>query len=1382
MMHAFHWLGYGWRQHKRPLLFWTIFVCLTFGTILLGIDRLPNGDFSGQFHAFALFQSHEMAAGRLPLWSPGSYGGFPFVADPQAAVFYPLRWLTILGSLPWGFGYHVLEIEGILHIWLAGLFTYLLAYDILRRSDAALISAIVFGLGGYLTSYPLLQLAILETITWLPLILLLLRQAMNQETAVRLRPLLAAGLCLGIAFTAGHPQTFLQISYLIAAYGLYLGWQRGWSPGTLAKVGLLAGLVTLGSAAVAWLPLIAYTQASSRAAVDYSFVSSGLPLEDFLQLFLPGVLSFWTPETVGTGTLLLLLLAWHGRNHLRHTEASFWAGTAVITAILSLGDQGYLFTVLYKLLPGFTLFRSQERWLAYFSFALALLAGFGVLVWQKMSAAERKTAVQRWALVLLVGIVGTAVSFFIAPAFTSRDWQPVFWQRIALLLAFTLLLVKWRWPKWQLWLVALLLAGDLYLATEPGIDRVRQSPQTFWPQPAWLDALHIEETVGRIDSRQIFESNLGEIYNLADIRGISPLKYEKLVRLESLPLPTRWALLNVTHTLQAEPEPGVELTAVAPITASIVPDRSLDATLYRLDTPQPYAWMVYELLPVPDDEAAFNALAAPEFDLQRQVIVTNALTEPVQPPTEPPHIQVQTRRAGFTELVVTTQTPGVLTLSEWDLPGWQVLVDGQPAQALTTNYAFQGIWLPAGTHTVIWRYRPWQVPLGIAISVLVVLGTAVLLRQPRTIPAYQRRPLAWPQPALPQLRLPRPDKRQLWHLSLLLITLIAWMLRVHTAALQELRGDEGFSYMIANNPVSKIIADLVLLGEPHSPLHFLLIHGQIVLGGSSEIAMRLPGLLFGLLLVPLMAEWGRLVAGRRVGVLAALFTAVSQTLIWLSQEVHNQYDVALSCTVLANILLIRACRREKSIWPWLLYGLATAAAVHGHYFAIFILFTHGVYVWFQPQRWKKLRAWVAAGALAASLVLPWPLITSSGLASEQVFASTRVALATYLQVIGESLTTGASFDTPQARWVLLAAFSLMLVGWVWCKNHRRDWAWALAAWMGTAVWAIYLLRFRREVFNDYYLAVIAPGWWLLIAIGIVVLWQQRRTWLAVAGCAIVLGASFLSIHSYYGKPDEYQRYVGYRTIVNEINAAGQPGDLIMLHTPDPAFEYYLHNQTLPRTRQPEDFELSTAAIEANLEDLANRYDRIWFVPAPNNAVDPLNVVPNWLDNYLLNELDVTQQKLRLQVFRTPNNLSEVLRPLDRHLEDWLTLTGYLCLVNGRPATPDLVLAPGDKLTVTLVWQAHQATPTDLKVFVHLLGTDGQMVTQQDNMPRLNTRPTSTWQPGEQIIDRYELTIPEGTPPQTAELLVGMYDPLTGERLAFGGEETAVTLNGVEIRP
>ncbi len=1382
MLLVFRLLTQFWQRHKRHFLLWTGLVLLTFSTILLGIDRLPGGDFSGQFHAFALFQAREIAAGRLPLWSPGSYGGFPFVADPQAAVFYPLRWLTILVSLPWGYSYYLLELEAILHIWLAGLFTYLLAYDLLRRRDAALVSGIIFGLGGYLTSYPLLQLAILETITWLPLVLLLVRRALAEETAVQLRPLLIAALVLGIAFTAGHPQTFLQISYLTLVYALYLTWQRGWSAGTILKAGVITGAVTLGTA-VTWLPIAAYTQASSRAAVDYSFVAGGLPLEDFLQLFLPGTISFWTPVTIGTGSLLLVLLAWHGRASWRGTEAGFWAGTAVVAAILSLGDKGFLFAILYKLLPGMTLFRSQERWLVFFSFSLALLAGFGLVIWQNWTAARLKTAVRHWAMVLLLLLLGTAVSFLLAPSLTSRDWQPILLQRLSLLLAFALLLFKLRWPRLQFWLIALLLASDLYLTTHASLNRVRQSPQVFWPQPAWLDVLQNETAVGRIDSRLIFWSNVGEIYNLADIRGISPLKYKKLAQLENLPLPQRWALLNVTHTLQKHPEPDVALTPLGTITESIVPDEPLQATLYRLDAPQPYAWMIYELLTAPDDSTAFDLIAAPEFDLNQRVVIINANVAGVQLPTEPPTVVIRERRAGFTQLEVTTQTAGILVLSEWDMPGWQVRVNGTTSERLTVNYAFQGVWLPPGTHTVVWRYQPWQVTAGIVVSLLMVGGTAVFLQQPRTFSATPRRAIRLPQPVFLRFNLHQTDSNRSWRWFLLLLTLASWAVRLFSTASQELRGDEGFSFMFASLPFNQIIPQLLPVGEPHSPLHYLLLHGLMAIAGQSEFVMRLPALIPGVLLIPLMAEWGRLVAGRRVGGVAALLTAVSQSLIWLSQDVRNQYAVAICFTVLASILLIRACQQPQPFWLWLGYALAAAAAAHGHYYAIFALVAHGAYIWFQPKRWQHLLAWMAAGAVAALLFLPWPIITWSQLSAKHLSETLHIALLNHLLSIGEMLTVGPAFDLPLARWVVLAAIGPLLVGWLWCYRRQPAWAWTTAVWLSSATWIIYLLRFRRSIFNDYYLSVIAPGWWLLIAIGLVSLWQQRRILLAAGGLTILLAANLLSLVHYYAQPEEYQRFLGYREVADVLSATEQPEDLLLLHSPDPAFDYYLRSLNLPQTRQPETFGMSTAVLEAKIADLAASYDRIWFVPVDDNIVDPTAIIPRWLDYHLLHELDLTLHKLHLQAFRPISSVDTVLLPLDKNLHDWLTLVGFYLTVNGRPIEVEsFITAPGDTITLTLVWQTQQSVPADFTIFVHLMGEDGQLVTQQDNMPLFNTRPTTGWQPGERFIDRYELVIPENAPGQSAMLLVGMYDAATGERQSFGQGETAVPLGMVMIRP
>jgi hypothetical protein len=72
------------------------------------------------------------------------------------------------------------------------------------------------------------------------------------------------------------------------------------------------------------------------------------------------------------------------------------------------------------------------------------------------------------------------------------------------------------------------------------------------------------------------------------------------------------------------------------------------------------------------------------------------------------------------------------------------------------------------------------------------------------------------------------------------------------------------------------------------------------------------------------------------------------------------------------------------------------------------------------------------------------------------------------------------------------------------------------------------------------------------------------------------------------------------------------------------------------------------------------------------------------------------------------------------------------------------------------------------VFTHLIGSDGQLVGQQDNMPLRDTAPTTCWIPGEVIADPYEILI--GPDAATGEyvLTMGLYSWRTGERLLATG--------------
>lgn len=85
--------------------------------------------------------------------------------------------------------------------------------------------------------------------------------------------------------------------------------------------------------------------------------------------------------------------------------------------------------------------------------------------------------------------------------------------------------------------------------------------------------------------------------------------------------------------------------------------------------------------------------------------------------------------------------------------------------------------------------------------------------------------------------------------------------------------------------------------------------------------------------------------------------------------------------------------------------------------------------------------------------------------------------------------------------------------------------------------------------------------------------------------------------------------------------------------------------------------------------------------------------------------------------------------------------------------------------LTLYWRALPGTPTTTPytVFTHLLSPDGTMLAQHDGWPGEGNSRTTTWLPGEVIVDRHELSLnrPYAGP---AHLWVGMYDLATMSRL------------------
>lgn len=125
---------------------------------------------------------------------------------------------------------------------------------------------------------------------------------------------------------------------------------------------------------------------------------------------------------------------------------------------------------------------------------------------------------------------------------------------------------------------------------------------------------------------------------------------------------------------------------------------------------------------VPDDEGALRTLVDPGFDPAREVVLDAGLPAPVQPDFSST-AQVVEQRSDRVTIAAFTSGPGLLVLLGASDPGWRATVDGRAVPVRRANTVFRAVDLPAGTHRVVFSYRPLTVAAGALTS---ALGTVVL--------------------------------------------------------------------------------------------------------------------------------------------------------------------------------------------------------------------------------------------------------------------------------------------------------------------------------------------------------------------------------------------------------------------------------------------------------------------------------------------------------------------------------------------------------------------------------------------------------------------------------------------------------------------------------
>ncbi len=718
------------------LYFWRLFTPNPINQL-----SLQEGDFSGQFVAYANYQADRLEHGQIALWDPFNNSGTPFLADTQAAALYPPRLITLTlvnwvsaGNPSPGVLYNALQLEMTAHV----LLTSLLFYALLRKMTvghagtyaAGLAAALTFAYGGYLTGYPPLQLAILEAGVWLPLSLLGLHLAIRPAPKpISWGWLGLAGIALALAFLAGHPQTDLQFIYLCAGYLAYCVWRAGRDWRTFLAALIVFGAIGGGLAAAQVIPGLEFSRFSARNT-DFSFDSqgNGFPLYDVVQMLFPGFMSVWSPLYFGiTGAALALLAIWK-----KIGEWRFWLAAAAIGLVFAFGHNTILYDAAYNFLPGFSLFRGQERAAFVVAACCAVLVGLGASAFAEVLPPLR----YQWTIrAVVIGMAVAASIFFVHWQLYPNDDV----RRLGLIAAslwiggLTIALLTWKvagnWRWRQIALIGL-IAFDLFTFGRSSQNYEAQSAFGRLPTPPLVQQIQSDQDgVYRVDgSRGLFE-NYGSLYDVIDINGTSPLRIAGYERLLGLPKPRAWELLAVRYVLTPDQQLPIPSTIVGTGT-----DKYGPINLHRLTDPGPFARLVYRTWIASTEDGQLSALADVNIDLRHTVVLAStpliSLPDSLPSDANVDIINVIDYAPEVFAIHTHTSSNAILAIAQVDYPGWQAPIDGQPTQVLQANLALMAVALPAGDHVVRFVFQPLSVAMGGLISLLtlaLLIGGAMLL-------------------------------------------------------------------------------------------------------------------------------------------------------------------------------------------------------------------------------------------------------------------------------------------------------------------------------------------------------------------------------------------------------------------------------------------------------------------------------------------------------------------------------------------------------------------------------------------------------------------------------------------------------------------------------
>ena len=678
----------------------------------------PQTDQAETFYPASVFATNALRSGQFPMWLPYSFNGIPIMeVGIGTGLCYPPKLAAMFVLSP----SRQHDFTLFVHLLMAGLGMYGLLRCWGANALGAVLGAIAWELNGHNAFWLILEHVAIAA-SWLPLMLL------GASLAVRRQSFswaVGAGAALGMSILNGiHPYVYVSAIVFFSWYILIAGktalktWQKGELRFAIRCLSLpvASGVMALALGAASWAGLVdLLTHVHRQPLTLDQQLANAIRFGEFAEALLrpqsalgPAGISAAFAGFAFVG-VPALVLAFAGL--FRRRLPTLLAG---VVAILSLGVGLGLEPLINFLRFAMPYFGTLQPHVGFFlfSFSAAVLASFGVTEFSERFAGSN-SASRAW---FAIGCLLIAVEAWELLSF-AREINPVQPANAAWMFPETLLITRLRELQTDYHILPVRLRLESGQWTPPVLSG--KIPACFGLH--WSSGY---ESLLPLPTAAFWRT----VEQGGHLAGDVPPAFKPDFYHDRLPIDL---LRKASVGLLAAP-PGVRPRDIQGRDLSTEKAIQLvyegaDGWIYKIPNALPRAFIVPQIVAAPDAPTALAKLVDETFDASKSAVVIGDHTELSSDASQNFEGRAEITTDRLNELAIKTEATDMAMLvlnDSWDT-GWTAYVDGSKRPVLRVNYAFRGVVLPAGEHSVVFRYRPPALLIGLVLSSVSLLGLAI---------------------------------------------------------------------------------------------------------------------------------------------------------------------------------------------------------------------------------------------------------------------------------------------------------------------------------------------------------------------------------------------------------------------------------------------------------------------------------------------------------------------------------------------------------------------------------------------------------------------------------------------------------------------------------